>query len=99
MTDFYAAVDSQAVFAFALLFGASYGVVSILKPVVMAEVLGRRAFGKIAGFMAAPFLIAAAVAPQAGALLLRADGHDLALVVAPGMAALAFGFENQGARK
>ncbi|ETX12968.1 hypothetical protein OCH239_14985 [Roseivivax halodurans JCM 10272] len=79
----------QAGFAFALLFGASYGVVSILKPVVMAEVLGRRAFGMIAGFMAVPFLVSAAVAPQAGALLWRAGGYDLALVAALGMATLA----------
>ncbi|NDW02770.1 MFS transporter [Salipiger sp. PrR002] len=76
-------------FAFALLFGASFGLVSILKPVVMAEVLGRRAFGMIAGFMAVPFLIVASVAPQAGALLWRVGGYDLALWVALAAACLA----------
>ena len=79
----------QAGFAFALLFGASFGVISILKPVVMAEVLGRRGFGRGAGFMAVPFLIAGAVAPQASALLWRVSGYDLALVVALGLSAVA----------
>ncbi|MGI3169898.1 MFS transporter [Pseudooceanicola sp. C21-150M6] len=79
----------QAGFAFALLFGASFGVISILKPVVMAEVLGRRSFGMIAGSMAVPFLIAGAIAPQAAALLWRLSGYDLALVVALGLSALA----------
>jgi predicted MFS family arabinose efflux permease len=79
----------QAGFAFALLFGASFGVISILKPVVMAEVLGRRGFGMIAGFMAVPFLVAAAIAPQIGALLWRVGGYDLALVSALCLAALA----------
>lgn len=76
-------------FGFAMLFGASYGVVSILKPVVMAERLGRRAFGMIAGFMAVPFLISAAIAPQAGALLWGVGGYDLALWVALCLAGLA----------
>jgi len=79
----------QAGFAFALLFGASFGVISILKPVVMAEILGRRGFGMIAGFMAVPFLIAGAVAPQIAALLWRISGYDLALSVALGLSALA----------
>ncbi len=78
-------------FAFALLFGASYGVVSILKPIVMAERLGRRAFGMIAGFMAVPFLISAAMAPQAGALLWGWGGYDLALWVALSLAGAALG--------
>lgn len=84
-------VAPGSVFGFALLFGASFGLVSILKPVVMAEVLGRRAFGMIAGFMAVPFLIVASLSPQAGALLWQLGGYDLALCVALGSACLAFG--------
>lgn len=86
---FIVPVMPQAGFAFALLFGASFGVISILKPVVMAEVLGRRGFGMIAGFMAVPFLIAGAIAPQAAALLWSISGYDLALFVALGLSALA----------
>ncbi|WP_010139817.1 MFS transporter [Oceanicola sp. S124] len=86
---FLVPVLPRAGFAFALLFGASFGVISILKPVVMAEVLGRRGFGQIAGFMAVPFLIAGALAPQVAALLWRISGYDLALLVALGLSALA----------
>ncbi|MFC3612743.1 MFS transporter [Lutimaribacter marinistellae] len=78
-----------AAFAFSLVFGASYGLISILKPVVTADVLGRRAFGAISGFMAVPFLIALATSPQIGAVLWRVGGYDLALVSAAGIAALA----------
>ncbi|WP_163849122.1 MFS transporter [Pseudooceanicola aestuarii] len=78
-----------AAFAFAVIFGASFGLISILKPVVMAEVLGRRAFGLIAGFMAVPFLVGGALAPQAGSVLWQIGGYDLALRVALGLAMLA----------
>lgn len=78
-----------AAYAFSLVFGASYGLISILKPVVTAQVLGRRAFGAISGFMAVPFLVALATSPQVGAALWRIGGYDLALIVAAGIAALA----------
>ncbi|MEL6335618.1 MAG: MFS transporter [Pseudomonadota bacterium] len=68
-----------AAYAFAVLFGASYGLVSILKPVVAASVLGRSAFGAIAGVLAVPFLVSLAVAPQVGSSLWRLGGYDLAL--------------------
>jgi hypothetical protein len=66
-------------------------VVSILKPVVMADVLGRQAFGLIAGFMAMPYMLGVALAPQASALLWLAGGYDLAILTALciGMLALA----------
>ncbi len=70
-----------AAFAFSILFGACYGVVSILKPLVTYEVLGREAFGKITGAMAVPFLIALAVSPQVGSYLWRISGYELALKV------------------
>lgn len=81
----------QAAYGFALVFGASFGLLSILKPVLMAEVLGRRGFGLIAGFMAVPFLIGAAVSPYVGAMMWRIGGYDLALSVALALACLAFG--------
>ena len=79
----------QAAYAFALLFGASYGLISILKPVVTAEVLGRTGFGAIAGLMAVPFLISLAVSPQIGSWLERIGGGDLALYDSAATACLA----------
>ena len=70
-----------AAFIFSILFGACYGVVSILKPLVTYEVLGQGAFGKITGVMAIPFFIALAVSPQAGSYLWRIGGYELALKV------------------
>ncbi len=68
-----------AAYAFSLVFGASYGLISILKPVITAEVLGRTGFGAIAGLMAMPFLISLAISPQIGSTLERIGGYELAL--------------------
>lgn len=68
-----------AAYAFAILFGASYGLTSILKPVVTAHVLGRVGFGKISALVAAPFLISLAVSPQLGSILEEIGGYELAL--------------------
>jgi predicted MFS family arabinose efflux permease len=70
------------IFLFAMLQGASFGVVSILRPVLVAEVLGRVAFGAIASRIAIPFLIAAAIAPYLAALLWGLGGYNLVIVVA-----------------
>lgn len=79
----------MAAYLFALLFGASYGLVSILKPVVTVEVLGPRGYGRIAGVMAVPFLVAMAIAPQVGSVIWRLGGYDLALSAGLAAAALA----------
>ena len=73
-------------FTFAALQGASYGLTSILKPVVMAETLGRTGYGAIAGWLALPYLAGFAFAPYAGALLWRAGGYDLAIAGAAAIA-------------
>ncbi len=75
------------IFAFAATQGASYGLVSIVKPLVIAEGLGRQAFGAISGWLAMPYLAGAAIGPLVGAVLWRIGGYDLAIAVA---AALAF---------
>lgn len=56
--------------------GAGYGVISILRPVVAAELLGRQGFGAISGLLATPYLICSAAAPLIGALLWRAGGDN-----------------------
>lgn len=57
------------IFLFALFQGASIGILSILRPVLCAEVLGRRGFGAITGVIAMGPLLATAAAPITGALL------------------------------
>ena len=81
-------------FLFAVVQGAGIGMMSILRPVLIAEVLGRDGFGAISGGIAAVPLVANAAAPFTGALLLEAGGvYALltgALVIAAGSAGFAF---------
>lgn len=81
---------APGVFAFVLLLGASYGVLSILKPVLTADLLGRAGFGAVAGALAAPYVATFAAAPFLAGLLWRAGGYDLVLTVMAGLAALGF---------
>ena len=48
-------------FGFVIFQGAGYGVTSILRPVITADMLGFANFGVIAGFLAIPFMGAAAL--------------------------------------
>lgn len=56
-------------FGFAAVQGASIGLMSILRPVLIAEVLGQASFGAIAGRLAMAPLLASAAAPSLGAAL------------------------------
>ncbi|MEM7030143.1 MAG: MFS transporter [Chloroflexota bacterium] len=64
--------------------GAGAGVTSIMRPVVVAELLGRQNFGLIAGFLAMPFLIGAALAPTIAAIIWGFGGYDLVIWFAVG---------------
>lgn len=80
--------------AFVLLHGSGYGTASIVRPVLTAEVLGRRRFGVIAGMLAIPFMGGFAIGPTMAALLWGAGGYDLVVgiavaVIAAGLAAVA----------
>ncbi len=70
------------VVVFVILHGAGNGVTSIVRPVVTALLLGRRNFGIIAGFLAAPYMAGYAVGPTLAALGWEAGGYDLVLVLA-----------------
>ena len=57
------------IFGFALLQGAGLGLSSILRPVLLAEVLGRRGFGSISGAAAVAPILGTAAGPVVGAWL------------------------------
>lgn len=65
------------VFAFALAQGAGVGLMSILRPVLIAEVLGRQGFGTVSGAVAVAPILATAAAPSVGAVLLGLGGPQL----------------------
>lgn len=73
--------------AFVLLHGAGYGTASIVRPVLTAEVLGRRRYGVIAGMLAIPFMGGFAIGPTVAALVWELGGYDLVLTLAVGFAA------------
>lgn len=77
------------IFAFVILLGACYGVVSIVKPLATADLLGRAGFGAINGALAVPYIACIAAAPFAAVLFWRWGGYDLTLAVGAGLAAAA----------
>ncbi len=78
----FAGVAPWLVAVFVVLHGAGYGTASIVRPVLTAEVLGRRRFGVIAGMLAIPFMGGFAVGPTVAALVWELGGYDLVLTVA-----------------
>ena len=78
-------VGSEMVFLilFVLFQGAGFGVASIVRPILIAELLGRRRFGAIAGFLAVPFLFSMAIAPSIAGIIWNIGGyHSLIITTA-----------------
>ena len=75
------------IFVFAALQGAGAGLLSILRPVLVAKVLGRQGFGAVSGAVAVPAILASAAAPSVGAALLGLGGTELVHGTCLGMAA------------
>lgn len=86
-----AGVAPVLIFAFALAQGAGAGLMSILRPVLIAEVLGRTGFGAISGAVAVAPILASAAAPSVGAGLLALGGPGLVYAVCLGLAVLGLG--------
>lgn len=63
-------------YGFVALQGAGYGVTSIIRPIFVAERLGKRNFGTVAGFLAIAFVGGSAGAPTMAAMIWEFDGYD-----------------------
>ena len=81
-----AGVTPALLIAFVILFGGSYGVVSIVRPVIARSLLGERQFGAKSGALALVYLMGAASAPFLGSLVWGLGGYRLVL---PGLVVLA----------
>jgi MFS family permease len=89
-----AGVVPALIFAFAVLQGMGIGLCSILRPVLLAQMLGRRGFGAISGAVAVAPIVGTAVGPVFGAMLLANGGFGAvyAACLAMSFAALGLGF-------
>jgi MFS family permease len=86
-----AGVVPALIFGFSALQGAGMGLMSILRPMLVAEVLGRRGFGAISGAASVAPILASAAAPSVGAGLLALGGPALVYASCLGFAVLALG--------
>jgi predicted MFS family arabinose efflux permease len=82
---------SWLVLGFAALYGASNGMLTIVRALLPPELFGREDYGAIQGMIAMPVRIAMAAAPFAfGALWAWRGSYDAVLVLCLGMAVCAF---------
>ena len=81
MVLFTASLVPMLLVPFVVLQGSGHGVTSIMKPLVVGDILGRVNFGAISGSQAMIFKLTVAVAPFLGALLWEVGSYDLVLTV------------------
>lgn len=77
LTLWLAGLAPPVIFLTALCQGAGIGIVSIMRPVLVAEHLGRDGFGAISGVVAIGPILASAIGPVVGAWLLALGGTGL----------------------
>ena len=70
------------IIAFVIFQGASYGILSIIRPTVISSLLGRNDFGIISGLLAVGFVLGSALAPLFGSLVWQLGTYDLVIFVA-----------------
>ncbi len=89
----FAGGTAGLIVAFVILHGSAYGVTSIVRPVITAELLGRQGFGVVSGMIALPFMLGYAAAPTVTSLAWEAGGYDLVIgsaIVIVGIGMLTF---------
>ena len=79
------------IFGFAVIQGAGAGLLSILRPVLVADILGRRGFGAVSGAASVAPILSSAAAPALGAALLHAGGPGLIYAICLGLAVVSLG--------
>jgi predicted MFS family arabinose efflux permease len=83
-TSLYTAV------AFTLLFGISNGLVTIMRGAVPLALFGSKGYGEVLGILATPYLLLAAVAPGAFALVVEYYGYGAAEAILLGAGIFSF---------
>jgi len=80
----------SAALAFTLLFGISNGLVTIMRGAVPLALFGPKGYGEVLGILATPYLLLAAVAPAAFALVVEAYGYGVAEAILLGAGLFSF---------
>ena len=83
--------NATAALTFTLLFGVSNGLVTIMRGAVPLALFGPEGYGAVLGILATPYLVLAALAPAAFALIVERHGMGAgeAVMLAAGLASLA----------
>jgi MFS family permease len=68
-------------FLFILIFGATYGTISVLRPVIVKNLLGFESFGLKSGYLASAYLSGTAIAPYFGALVWKHFGYQTLILI------------------
>ncbi len=82
---FGTAMIPSLIVLFVLLQGAGNGVVSIVRPVLIATLLSRRDFGVVSGMAAVVFMAGSAFGPTIASLIWEIGGYDLVISLAIAM--------------
>jgi len=85
----FASGSDAAIVAFAVIYGASNGVMTIVRGTVPAEIWGREGYGGLTGLMATPVLLARAAGPFFAAGVLSVAGGYRAVALALAAVSLA----------
>ena len=82
--------DFWTALAFTLLFGVSNGLVTIMRGAVPLALFGPKGYGEVLGILATPYLLLAAIAPAAFALVVEAYGYGTgeAILLGAGLVSL-----------
>jgi predicted MFS family arabinose efflux permease len=77
-------------FAFTLLFGIANGLVTIVRGAVPLALFGAKGYGEVLGILATPYLLLAALAPAAFALIVERYGYGVGEAIMLGAGVFSF---------
>ena len=73
--------SNYMLFLFIILFGSTYGMISILRPTITKKLLGYKNFGLKSGYLGGTYLIGTATAPYFGSLIWKYYGYQNLILI------------------
>ena len=73
---FFSDSSTVKLMLFILIFGTSYGTISVLRPVMTRILLGEEQFGLKSGYLGSAYLLGTAIAPYFGAVMWKLVGYQ-----------------------